>query len=240
MTQSLRDTSATYTSVIDQLTRDCVAKGLDILQPLQAGWYNECVNENHRIDDFQKPQSLVVLIGNTSRIWAHFVTALKQQDELLKNPNPFDSYVEEAINTSRRALKMNSSVRWAHRPQPDHIAIQKMAEVSGLAWRSSANLSVHPVYGPWIGLRAAIVFPITGPPTRPLPPPACDACPAACAKVMDECSHDRGDWKYQLAVRDACPIGQRYRYSDSQIAYHYTKSRDVLHAATVHQADSID
>ena len=29
-------------------------------------------------------------------------------------------------------------------------------------------------------------------------------------------------------VRDACPVGMNFRYSDEQILYHYTKNRQVL------------
>lgn len=38
------------------------------------------------------------------------------------------------------------------------------------------------------------------------------------------------DWEQWLAVRDACPVGTVHRYSASQIAYHYTKSRTLLAA----------
>lgn len=39
------------------------------------------------------------------------------------------------------------------------------------------------------------------------------------------------DWRRWLAVRDACPVGRAHRYSDAQIAYHYTKDRGVLRDA---------
>jgi len=32
------------------------------------------------------------------------------------------------------------------------------------------------------------------------------------------------------AVRDRCPVGRAYRYSDEQIAYHYTKDPQFLPA----------
>lgn len=36
------------------------------------------------------------------------------------------------------------------------------------------------------------------------------------------------DWKDFVALRCACTIGAEYKYSENQIAYHYTKDKKYL------------
>lgn len=38
-------------------------------------------------------------------------------------------------------------------------------------------------------------------------------------------------WRPWLAVRDACPLGREHRYSEQQVAYHYTKDAKWLREA---------
>ena len=90
--------------------------------------------------------------------------ALRGDPALLPHPDPLDHYTETVVNDARIQTGLETQVRWAHRAEPAHISFQTLAEVAGLAWRSPASLSVHPVFGPWIALRAAVVFPQPGPP----------------------------------------------------------------------------
>jgi methylmalonic aciduria homocystinuria type C protein len=38
----------------------------------------------------------------------------------------------------------------------------------------------------------------------------------------------REQWRLWLAVRDACPVGREYRYSENQIRWHYAHDRSAL------------
>jgi methylmalonic aciduria homocystinuria type C protein len=112
------------------------------------------------------------------------------------------------------------------------VAIQRLAHVAGLAWLSPSHLCVHPDFGPWIALRAAIVLDLAAP-TRPVPlDPPCD-CASACLPLLDAAlaageATSAGvveHWHRWVAMRDACPVGRAHRYSDEQIAYHYAGER---------------
>ncbi|HTU60663.1 MAG TPA: hypothetical protein VMF89_19560, partial [Polyangiales bacterium] len=37
--------------------------------------------------------------------------------------------------------------------------------------------------------------------------------------------HDAANW---IGIRDACPHGRDYRYSEAQLRYHYAKDRTAL------------
>ena len=101
-----------------------------------------------------------------------------------------------------------------------------------------AHLSVHPIYGPWIALRAAVVFDLDEHIETTLLRNVCDrdtirACQEAFerARLMTQGrGHEaiRETWEAWLAVRDACDVGRAYRYSDNQIGYHYTHERRFL------------
>ena len=110
---------------------------------------------------------------------------------------------------------------------------------AGLAVLAPSHLAIHPTFGPWFALRAAIVVDVDGPPPRPIPARAC-ACDHGCGPALARAlaagpptSADelRARWRLWLAVRDACPVGRAHRYPDDQLTYHYTGDRAALPAA---------
>lgn len=215
--------------------------GLDLVAPLRAGWYNDAITSisaELRLPDFGRPETLAVLVGNSRALWQPFVAAYRRDDALRGSPDPLDAYVEDAVETALAIVPYRREVRWAQEPPPRRIAMQRLAEVAGLAHRSRSYLSVHPVFGPWIGLRAVILFDVDGPPERPpRPEPPCQCerhCLPAFRQAMvatDEAmTHPLPDgvWEKWLAVRDACPAGREHRYDEAQIRYHYTHDRRVL------------
>jgi methylmalonic aciduria homocystinuria type C protein len=129
-------------------------------------------------------------------------------------------------------------VRWAHDVPPRRVAMQRLTHLSGLAFLSVTNLTVHPVYGPWFALRAAAVVDVDGPPAPAEPSDPCTGCEMRCvpafrralAAVQGAPTQARiaTRWPLWLAVRDACAVGKEHRYADDQIRYHYAKDRRVL------------
>lgn len=225
---------------LSSISSELVAAGLDISKSLQAGWYNQTVAHAHRLPDFGRPVSLALLIGNSRLIWAPFMAWLAHDRQRLELPNPLEAYVEASITQAFEGFETAHKIRFSHRPEPHHIAFQQMAEVAGLAWRSPAHLSIHPEYGCWLALRAVVVIDLPGPSgDAPGMAPLCTNCQSGCVpKLNAVLGHDHqampGDqdvaasWQAWLAIRDACPIGRAYRYSDDQIRYHYIKDRRFL------------
>lgn len=209
------------------LAAACAAQGLDLAAEACVGAYNERVGARHHLDG--SADTAVLLIGNTRRLWPAFIGALSRRPELAEHPDPLDCYVEKVVGDGCAQVE-GARVRWAHRATPAHISMQALAEVAGLAWRSPAALSVHPRYGPWIALRAAVVLHGTRHERdAPMPRP-CFGCATGCEKRLRSLAAEAG-WRDWLAVRDACPLGREFRYPAQQIAYHYTKSRALLRAA---------
>lgn len=221
----------------------CTERGLDLVHAFRVGSYNNVVDEALRIADFGRPQALALVVGNTRALWPRFLSALRADCSLLEENDPIDQYTERNLRESLAGVEMRCEVRWAHEGPPRLVAMQRLAHVAGLAYRAPCNLSIHPVYGPWIALRAVVVVDADGPEGSELPSP-CGTCETHCMPALDVALAESGRaalatgtppatalWKSWLAVRDACPLGREHRYSDEQIRYHYTKDRGVLRAA---------
>lgn len=231
---------STWQALAEPIAGRCRSRGLDLVVPFAVGWYNEAVEPPQRLPDLGRASALGLLVGNTRALWPTFVAALRQNPARLESEDPLDAYVEDALCQALAPLPHRWTVRWAHATAPAPIAIQRLAEVAGLAWTAPSRLAVHPGYGPWIALRAAAVLDVDGPPGAPprLARP-CTDCERACGPafgraVVETAAQASGasglgaTWATWLAVRDTCPVGRAYRYDDEQIRYHYTKDRTVL------------
>jgi len=167
-----------------------------------------------------------LVVGNSRALWPRFVAWLAAERWRLDAPHPLQAYVEEA--TGRAFAGIACEIRYAH-DGPPWVPIQRLAERAGLAWLAPSNLSIHPVLGPWLSLRAAVVG--VGPAVHAVaPPPRCAACPAACVPAFER-ARTQTDWRAWLAVRDACPIGREHRFQEEHIRYGYTKDREILRRA---------
>ena len=231
----------THPACCDPLRAECLAAGFDLFQPARVGWYNDAVDPAYRLPALGSPDSLALVIGNTRALWPRFLEAVAADPDLRAARDPLDAYTVRVISRAAATLPHPYEVRFSHEPPPRRVAMQRLAHVSGLAYLSPSFMCVHPVFGPWIALRAVVVVPVPGPDS---PAPTWDA-PCACAghcedRFRQACElvarrEERGraardDWRAWLAVRDACPVGRAHRYSDEQIAYHYTKDRSILAA----------
>lgn len=162
------------------------------------------------------PERLGLLIGNTRALWPPFTEAMRDPElDLAAAPDPLDRYTERCL----AAAFPDARIYYGHRRYAGaFVPLQHLAVAAGLGALAPSHLVIHPIYGPWFALRAAIV--IDGAPPAPSAPLArpCQ-CDAACTAVLDRAQRS-SDWRDWLAVRDACRL-RTWRYSDEQIRFHY-------------------
>lgn len=172
-----------------------------------------------------------LLVGNTRALWPRFLAARDSLPEI----NPLDTYVEREVARAIEAARVHARVPdalagdagdlpaavFSHRRYDGaFLPFQQIAIATGLGALSVAGLVVHPVYGPWFALRALLSFESSPMPAlTPIAKP-CE-CTGACQQAFDRAMASTSDWRAWVAVRDACSINA-YRYSDEQIAFHYT------------------
>jgi Methylmalonic aciduria and homocystinuria type C family len=220
--------------------------GFDVLGAVNVGAYNRTIEPAHegfRLPELRDARDLVLVVGNTRRLWPLFLEAFKATS-IGTEEHPVDSYsrlhIGAAVERMAQERALRFAIRYSFDPEPRAVAISRLATLAGVGEASPVGLCVHPEHGPWFSLRAAVVFDVEGPPSRAAAP-TCSVCKErSCLKARDEVlktsiSFDRATflahWRTWLAMRDACPVGRSARYGEQQIRYHYVKDRAILHEA---------
>jgi methylmalonic aciduria homocystinuria type C protein len=192
------------------------AAGLDVVLPFDPAAYTGGIA--------LPPGAVAVLVGNSRALWPQFVAALDRDSDLAASGHPLDRYVEQAVAA---ALDPDDAVRFAHHADPDFLPMIDVARAAGLKI-GACGLAIHPVFGPWIALRA-VVGTAVAPPTATHPVAGCD-CATGCGPPSDVARAAAG-WRpdFWLAARDGCPVGCEHRYGDAQLRYHYHRDRSALY-----------
>lgn len=236
----------------------CAHRGVDLARPFGLAAFHATCPPDLRLDDFGRSDALALVLGNTRALWGPFLDALAADPELLEAPHPLDRYVEDVVLSALASVPVPYRVFWGHHRQQPVVALQRIAAAAGLAELGPAHLSVHPEHGPWIGLRAVVVFDVDArdqgerdEAPGSVQPSHCATCQGQpCVPALARAltiSHQasgadapRGgplpphlppEQQAWLALRDACPIGRSARYEPLQVHYHYTKSPRALRMA---------
>jgi hypothetical protein len=199
---------------------------------MREPWHRRCVLGNagfdllHELDLACLDDSPILprtgralLVANTRALWPIFLAARAADPTLLASPDPLDAYTEQTLS---RAFP-DAPMWFAHRTYDGvYLPFQRIAVAAGLGALAPTQLVIHPVYGPWFGLRALVALDGDPPPRAPR---LAYHCTGDCALRLAQTSDS---WRSWLAVRDACCVGRDYRYGESQLAYHYTKDPALL------------
>lgn len=221
--------------------------GFEVLGAVASRDYNASLDDAlaaYRIPLPLGAASVAFVVGNTKRLWPLFLEAFASTS-LGDEAHPLDAYSRRHINPAAarvaEELAAPHEVRFSFDPPPHTVAIQRLAALTGAAELAPIGLCIHPGYGPWFSLRAAVILGLPGP-APSVSAPTCSTCVArpcmgprekvmamGAAGVSRELLAEH--WKTWLAMRDACPVGSGHRYGDAQIRYHYLKDRTLLQRA---------
>lgn len=74
-------------------------KGLDLIQPFKVQWYNKRVDYRYHLPDWQRENTLGILIGNSKSLWPCLMEYYSQQEPHLveRELNPVDRYCEKGM-----------------------------------------------------------------------------------------------------------------------------------------------
>jgi methylmalonic aciduria homocystinuria type C protein len=124
------------------------------------------------------PSRAVIVVGNSRAAWPHFLEALEREPERRREEHPFDRWTTEIVSRAVLAAIGEHAAfdtRYAFEGGRRAFSALHLAHASGLAHRGPASLAVHPRFGPWFALRAAVLVDVPGR-VAPPPDPICERC----------------------------------------------------------------
>lgn len=214
-----------------------------------CGWFAIEASDIPVGSDDIDPGMRALLIGNHGRaMWEACSRKAEFYDGLA---NPMDRWTRRVILAALAELPDRATALFPFGAKL--WPFQRFAKRAMGLKPSPLGLLIHPQFGLWHALRAAIVFPDLdfGGAFTPKVIHACDhcaekpclsACPvnaftetgfavAACRSWLDGAQSSQIDSRKPdcmadgCAARNACPVGQQWRYDEAQLRFHMTAFR---------------
>jgi hypothetical protein len=244
-------TDADATSLIAALGARLGAAGFDLLGAAPIAVYDALVGPVHALAPAHPAFPTALVIGNGgAALWRAFHRHVAAHPAEGALSDPVDAYtrgtVDAAVAATLGAAAIPHRVLYAFRFPADPVSFPRLGEAAALGAPSLLGLLVHPVFGPWMALRAAVLVPFAVHVDRPAagfdPCPTCveRACMAACpagavgdrgwdvpacaahrARPADPCAP-------RCHARFDCVVGREHRYPDDALAYHQLRARGPL------------
>jgi len=239
--------------IASRLEQSLSSRGLDIVHSFPAQVLLDVAGAGG--DLALEPESMVLLVGNSKRIWEPFTEHLRAATEEV-GQNPLDAFVEAKIGESldetlREAADISSvgvvapplvffSQRKYSAFAGSYLPIQRLAAASGLAVLSQeCHMCLHAVYGPWFSLRGVLIFKevkMKGPSISPgltqdvISEEGKRQLKAQCDKAVRSLGQEATqEWiELRRMASRLAGIDKRCWYSDEQISYHYGLNREAL------------
>lgn len=140
------------------------AHGFDVVQTLNAQWYNKYVETEKLplspLPTFGKSGALAILIGNSKAVWPEFLRFLAERPDAETMADPLDTYISLVISEAIEDFVGNAKheIFWGWDSGERLVSMQRVAIVSGLCYHDSeTQLAIHPKFGAWIAFRALLV-----------------------------------------------------------------------------------
>jgi len=223
---------------------------MGLVVPFKVQWYNTAVAASGHpewvLPCFGRAHTLGLLIGNTRDMWpalkAHANADPSNWIGEHVRPDPVDDFAALAVGAAAKALQAATGTAPATRFSQDmetdkFVHMQLLASICGLTHKDNHSmLSIHETFGPWLSLRAAVCLDADAPlgldQPDPIPHPNPRSVPLIKAhmEAILEPGHTAG-WRDWLRGRDIVgdfDPARAHRFSEDQLAYHYTKHYDLL------------
>ena len=228
--------------VLSRLVTALAPYGLNLVGTTAVDAYDAAVPPALGLRRLLPAARTAIVIGNGGgAFWAAFRDFCRAHPEHEREPDPIDAFTRRVIETVIAATidtRVPTRLLYPFRYPDDPVSFMRLAECAGLGRPSLLGVLVHPVFGPWIALRAALLVPLILAAPRPAdgfdPCPGCteracvDACPAGAVTAagwdVPRCAAHRLQAEDPCAsrchARFDCVIGRPYRYSPDALEYH--------------------
>lgn len=231
------------TTLDDALVARLASHGLNLVGATTVAAYDARAGAHVALGTRAPEARSVVVIGNGGgAFWDAFARTRTDVDAPVAHPlDAFTRRLVEAIVADLPGL-----VRIVYPFDPVPTDFRTLAACAGLGSPSLLGLLVHPTFGPWMALRAALL--LRDDVTLPRPADGFDPCPScasrACVAACPAGAVGDAGWDvpacvaYRLAgdghcdagchARVACVVGPEHRYPPDALAFHQGSARATL------------
>jgi epoxyqueuosine reductase len=225
------------------------AYGFNLLGTTSVAAYEALTPSQYHVAALLSPAKTIVVIGNGGgEFWRGFRAHCEAHPHYLQErEHPLDDYTVETIETALtpQLQQVGATYRYVYpfRFWTEPVSFMHLARAAGLAGPSMLGVVIHPHYGPWIALRAAVLVDqeLFAPPQAegfdPCPTcverPCITACPASAMSLergwdIPACVQHRlrvtTDCVDYCRARFDCVYGREHRYPLDELQYHQQRS----------------
>lgn len=233
------------TTLLARIKTALQPRGFNLIGTAEATDYDRLVPPQYRVSSLFPAGKTLIVIGNGGGdLWRAFqIYCTAHPDYMQEHDHPLDDYTVEIIEGFLSPLLSQAGVGhhylYPFRFTTEPVSFMHLAQAAGMAEPSILGVVLHPVFGPWIALRAAVFVDIDlyEPPPAPDfdPCPSCTerpcitACPGRAVNIesgwdIPACVHHRlrveGDCIDLCYARYECIYGREHRYPLDELRYH--------------------
>jgi epoxyqueuosine reductase len=226
--------------------------GLNLIAAIPAERYDRVAAPAYRAQAIDPACRSIVIIGNGGGdFWRCFKAHTADRPGWIARDNPLDDFTREIVETEVvRPLQMAGTRCIPVYPFVNgraQLNFMQLATIAGMAGPSIIGVVVHPVFGPWIAFRAALLLEAEldhpGDALGFDPCPSCStrscisACPAGAVSFpagwdIPRCLVHRveaqADCSDRCHARVACVLAPGHRYPDDELAYHQGRAMRAM------------
>ncbi len=236
------------TSTLDKIRRAALPHGLNLVAAIPVARYDAVVKEVSRASAIDPTARSIVVIGNGGgALWEALKSHAAKNPGWWNRENPLDDFTREVVErdlaTPLRASGLRCTTVYPFMNNSATLSFIELGKVAGICGPSILGVTVHPLYGPWIAFRAALLLDEElDSPGGALgfdPCPTCTArtcipaCPAGAVSVesgwnIPKCLTHRvevePDCTPRCHARANCVLGPNHRYPADELAYHQMRA----------------
>jgi hypothetical protein len=230
------------TDAIALLTARLRRVGLNLVGATTVAAYDERVAPVRRLAARVGAARGVLVVGNGGGdFWRAFRAAAAEHDGA--GDDALDRFTRDTVDDALAGVPAVGRLFPFERDAPD---FQALAELAGLGRPGLVGVLIHPEYGPWIALRAAVL--LADAPTLPQPAAGFDPCPGCverpCVAACPAGAVAPAGWDvpacaaHRLAAaahcaaacsaRVECVHGRAHRYPADALAFHQAAARRAM------------
>lgn len=232
--------------LLDAIRIAAAKSGLTLVAATPSDRYDAVVTPAYQVQAIAPGARSIVVIGNGGgAFWRSFKQHADENPGWMVRDNPLDDFTRIVIERDIEAVLSNlaHTIIYPFVNNGPTLNFMEAGKAAGLSGPSIIGVVVHPIYGPWIAFRAAILLTESiDAPGEALgfdPCPSCtvrtciSACPADAVNFatgwdIPKCLTHRVEVEADCAprchARAGCVLGPEHRYPDEELAYHQMRA----------------